>query len=152
MDSIRMALKGHWPEYLMEAAALGKPIGTSLAERELVPTARDIMDKAKSLGREIILPLDVVVAQKFEAHAPSKVVDVDQVGANDMILDIGMSCPRWRAQRRWFGTVRSAPSKKSRSTTARSRWPKQPPSSRRRASSFRSPAAAILWLRSMQPG
>ena len=70
-------------------AALGKPIGTSLAERELVPTARDIMDKAKSLGREIILPLDVVVAQKFEAHAPSKVVDVDQVGANDMILDIG---------------------------------------------------------------
>jgi phosphoglycerate kinase len=70
-------------------AALGKPIGTSLAERELVPTARDIMDKAKSLGREVILPLDVVVAQKFEAHAPSKVVDVDQVGANDMILDIG---------------------------------------------------------------
>jgi phosphoglycerate kinase len=70
-------------------AALGKPIGTSLAERELVPTARDIMDKAKSLGREIILPLDVVVAQKFEAHAPSKVVDVDQVGTNDMILDIG---------------------------------------------------------------
>jgi phosphoglycerate kinase len=70
-------------------AALGKPIGTSLAERELVPTARDIMDKAKSLGRRIILPLDVVVAQKFKAHAPSKVVDVDHVGANDMILDIG---------------------------------------------------------------
>jgi phosphoglycerate kinase len=70
-------------------AALGKPIGTSLAERELVPTARDIMDKANSLGRQIILPLDVVVAQKFEAHAPSRVVDVDHVGAADMILDIG---------------------------------------------------------------
>jgi phosphoglycerate kinase len=70
-------------------AALGKPIGTSLAERELVPTARDIMDKANSLGRQIILPLDVVVAQKFEAHAPSRVVDVDRVGAADMILDIG---------------------------------------------------------------
>jgi len=70
-------------------AALGKPIGTSLAERELVPTARDIMDKAKGLGREIVLPLDAVVAQKFEAHAPSRVVDVDNVGPSDMILDIG---------------------------------------------------------------
>jgi len=70
-------------------AALGKPIGTSLAERELVPTARNIMDKAKGLGREIVLPLDAVVAQKFEAHAPSRVVDIDNVGPSDMILDIG---------------------------------------------------------------
>ena len=70
-------------------AALAKPIGTSLAERELVPTARDIMDKAKGLGREIVLPLDAVVAQKFEAHAPSRVVDIDNVGPSDMILDIG---------------------------------------------------------------
>jgi phosphoglycerate kinase len=70
-------------------AALGKPIGTSLAERELVPTARDIMDKARGLGREIVLPLDVVVAQKFEANAPSRVVDIDNVGPSDMILDIG---------------------------------------------------------------
>ena len=70
-------------------AALGKPIGTSLAERELVPTARDIMDKAKGLGREIVLPLDAVVAQKFEAHAPSSIVDIDNVGPSDMILDIG---------------------------------------------------------------
>jgi len=70
-------------------AALAKPIGTSLAERELVPTARNIMDKAKGLGREIVLPLDAVVAQKFEAHAPSRVVDIDNVGPSDMILDIG---------------------------------------------------------------
>jgi phosphoglycerate kinase len=70
-------------------AALGKPIGKSLAERDLVGTARDILNKAKSLGREIVLPLDAVVAQKFEAHAPSKVVNVDHVGADDMILDVG---------------------------------------------------------------
>jgi phosphoglycerate kinase len=69
--------------------ALGKPIGKSLAERELAPTARDILDKAKSRRREIILPLDAVVARKFEAHAPSKAVHVDHVGADDMILDIG---------------------------------------------------------------
>jgi phosphoglycerate kinase len=70
-------------------AALGEPIGKSLAERDLVQTARAIMDKAKSLRREIILPLDAVVAQKFEAHAPSKVVEIARVAADDMILDIG---------------------------------------------------------------
>ena len=70
-------------------AALGKPVGKSLAEHDLAGTARDILSKAKSLGRDIVLPLDVVVAQKFEAHAPSKVLDVDHVGADDMILDIG---------------------------------------------------------------
>src|SRR5215831_3354979 len=70
-------------------AALGKPVGKSLAEHDLAGTARDILSKAKNLGREIVVPLDAVVAQKFEAHAPSKVVDVDHVGADDMILDIG---------------------------------------------------------------
>ena len=70
-------------------AALGKPVGKSLAEHDLADTAREIIDKAKSLGREIVLPIDAVVAQKFEAHAPSKVLDVDHVGADDMILDIG---------------------------------------------------------------
>ena len=39
--------------------------------------------------REIVLPVDAVVAEKFEANAPSRVVDVDKVGADDMILDIG---------------------------------------------------------------
>ena len=69
--------------------AQGKKIGKSLAEADLVGTAREIMAKAKSAKREIVLPVDVVVAEKFEAHAPSRVVDVDKVGANDMILDIG---------------------------------------------------------------
>jgi phosphoglycerate kinase len=36
-----------------------------------------------------VLPVDAVVARKFEAHAPSRVVDVDHVGGDDMILDIG---------------------------------------------------------------
>jgi len=70
-------------------AAQGKPIGKSLSEPDLIPTARDILAKAKSLGREIVLPVDVVVATEFRAHAPSRVVSVDHVGASDMILDIG---------------------------------------------------------------
>jgi phosphoglycerate kinase len=68
---------------------LGKPVGKSLVERELVDTARKIMDEAKTCKREIVLPVDAIVAEKLEAHAPSRAVDIDQVSANDMILDIG---------------------------------------------------------------
>jgi phosphoglycerate kinase len=70
-------------------AAQGKPVGKSLCENDLIPTAKDILAKAKSLNREIVLPVDVVVAQKFTAHVPTKVVPVDQVGETDIILDIG---------------------------------------------------------------
>lgn len=70
-------------------AAQGKAVGKSLAEHDLAGTARDILTKAKATGCEIVLPVDAVVAQKFEARAPSHVVDVDKVGAEDMILDIG---------------------------------------------------------------
>jgi phosphoglycerate kinase len=69
--------------------ALNKPVGKSLVERELVNTARKIMDEAKSAKREIVLPVDVVVAEKFEANAPSRVADVDHVGDREMVLDIG---------------------------------------------------------------
>ena len=70
-------------------AAEGKAMGKSLCETDLLPTAREIMEKAKQKRREIVLPVDAVVAQKFEAKAPSRVVDVDQIGAADMMLDIG---------------------------------------------------------------
>jgi phosphoglycerate kinase len=69
--------------------ALGKPVGKSLAERDLAGTAREILDKARTKGCEIVLPVDATVAQKFEARAPSRVVGVDAVGSADMILDIG---------------------------------------------------------------
>ncbi len=46
-------------------AAQGKSVGKSLVETDLIPTARDIMAKAKSLKREIVLPVDAVVAQKI---------------------------------------------------------------------------------------
>jgi phosphoglycerate kinase len=70
-------------------AAQGKPVGKSLCEPDLIPTARDIMTKAKSLGREILLPADAVVAAKLAAHVPTRVVAVEEVGSSDMILDIG---------------------------------------------------------------
>ena len=70
-------------------AAQGKKIGKSLCEVDLIPNAKEIMAKAKAMGREIVLPVDAVVAEKFAAHAPSRVVSVDAVGEQDMILDIG---------------------------------------------------------------
>jgi phosphoglycerate kinase len=69
--------------------AQGKSMGRSLVERDLIDTAQKIMDQAKAAKRQILLPVDAVVAEKFEANAPSRVVDVDHIGAADMMLDIG---------------------------------------------------------------
>jgi phosphoglycerate kinase len=70
-------------------AAQQKAVGKSLAEHDLAGTARDILAKAQAEGCEIVLPVDAVVARKFEANAPSRVVSVDAVEPDDMILDIG---------------------------------------------------------------
>ncbi|MCX7295387.1 MAG: phosphoglycerate kinase [Hyphomicrobiales bacterium] len=69
--------------------AQGKNMGRSLVERDLIETAQKIMDQAKAANRQILLPVDAVVAEKFEANAPSRVVDVDHIGLADMMLDIG---------------------------------------------------------------
>jgi phosphoglycerate kinase len=70
-------------------AAAGHAIGRSLVEADLLDTARDIAAQARDKHKELVLPVDVVVAQKFEANAPSRVVGLDEVGTGEMILDIG---------------------------------------------------------------
>ncbi len=70
-------------------AAQGRHIGKSLAEHDLVATAREIVAAADAKGREILLPTDVVVARKLVPHAPSRVVAADAVGEEEMILDLG---------------------------------------------------------------
>ncbi len=70
-------------------AAQGKKIGKSICEMELADVARQIVADAAAENCEIVLPVDVVVAQKFAAGAPSRIVSVDEVGDEDMILDIG---------------------------------------------------------------
>ena len=70
-------------------AARGHSVGKSLCEHDLLPTVRDIVDKAAAKGREIVLPVDAVVAKTFAANAPSRVVAVDAVAEDEMILDIG---------------------------------------------------------------
>ena len=70
-------------------AALGHGVGKSLVEMDLIDTANQIMADAKARGADIPLPLDVVVAPAFAADAPATIKRIDEVGADDMILDIG---------------------------------------------------------------
>ena len=67
-------------------AAKGCNMQDSLVEAASVDTAKSIL--AKSGGR-LLLPVDAVIADKFEAEANSKVVDVDKVPAGWRIMDIG---------------------------------------------------------------
>ena len=70
-------------------AAEGHGVGKSLVEMDLLDTAKKIMADAKARGADIPVPVDVVVAPKFAADAPATVKKVDEVGEDDMILDIG---------------------------------------------------------------
>ena len=70
-------------------AAQGLPVGKSLHEPDLLDTARKVMDAAKASGVTILLPVDVVVAKEFKAGAASRTVPVDQIGADEMALDVG---------------------------------------------------------------
>jgi phosphoglycerate kinase len=70
-------------------AAQGRAVGKSLCEHDLAATAREILARAQTQNCEVVLPVDAVVATRFEANAPSRVVAVDAVDAEEMILDIG---------------------------------------------------------------
>ena len=69
--------------------AQGVSIGKSLAEPDLLDTARRISEAAEKAGCTIVLPTDVVVATEFKAGAEASVVSVNDVPEDAMILDIG---------------------------------------------------------------
>jgi phosphoglycerate kinase len=69
--------------------AEGKPIGKSLCEKDLADTARLIVAAAEKAKCRILLPVDATVAKELKAHTPARVVDVDHVVEDEMILDIG---------------------------------------------------------------
>jgi len=69
--------------------AAGQRIGKSLAEAGLVSEAQAIIDMMKARGAQVPLPVDVVVGAEVSARARANQVAVDQVGSDDMILDIG---------------------------------------------------------------
>ena len=69
--------------------AQGIEVGASFCEKDLADTAREIMAMAKTKGCELLLPIDVVVAEKMEAGAASRTCGMDAIGPLDRILDAG---------------------------------------------------------------
>jgi len=70
-------------------AARGINVGRSLCEHDLTGTAEAILAAADRAGCTVHLPYDVVVATEFRPHPPMRTVNVHEVGADEMILDIG---------------------------------------------------------------
>jgi len=71
------------------AKAQGGEIGTSLLEADLMPLCLELMEKAKAKGVNLILPVDTVIADKFDNNAQKDTVDSGQIPADWMGLDIG---------------------------------------------------------------
>ncbi|MEO7689148.1 MAG: phosphoglycerate kinase [Sphingomonas sp.] len=70
-------------------AARGVDVGKSLCEHELTGTADEIFEAAERASCTIHLPYDVVVAKEFRANPPVRTVNVHEVAADEMILDVG---------------------------------------------------------------
>ena len=70
-------------------AAMAHSVGNSLYEPDLIDAAKKVLADARRRGAEVPMPVDVVVAPAFSAQAPATVKPVDQVGEDEMILDIG---------------------------------------------------------------
>jgi phosphoglycerate kinase len=69
--------------------AQGQEVGASLCEADLADTAREIADLAKESGCELLLPMDVVVAQELRADVETHVRAADAVQPTDKIFDAG---------------------------------------------------------------
>ena len=70
-------------------ASKGYPIGDSLCERDKIDLAKALLEKAEKKGVKVVLPVDVVIADKFAADANTKTVDVDKVPDGWQALDSG---------------------------------------------------------------
>ncbi len=70
-------------------AAQGKNIGSSFYEKNMIGEAKSILEKAKSINCDIILPIDAVVADKLEFGVESFTVDLKDIIKKNMILDVG---------------------------------------------------------------
>jgi phosphoglycerate kinase len=75
-------------------AAQGASVGRSLQEPEMHETARDILKRANSVGCEVILPSDAVVASELKPDVATRTVAIGAVPADAMILDLGPATVR----------------------------------------------------------
>jgi phosphoglycerate kinase len=78
--------------------ANGLEVGRSLVEDELLTTAKEILEIGRQSGVQVLLPVDCVAAEKFEAAAANKVVGVNEIPKDWMGLDIGPATARQFAE------------------------------------------------------
>ena len=71
-------------------ASKGYPVGDSLVERDKIELAKELLEKAEKKGVKVVLPVDVVIADKFAADANTKTVDVDKIPDGWQALDSGV--------------------------------------------------------------
>ena len=69
--------------------AQGHDVGSSLCEKDMADTARAILDKAEAARCRILLPTDVVVADKLEPGVAARTIPLDKIGPDDRIFDVG---------------------------------------------------------------
>ena len=69
--------------------AMGLNIGKSILEEDKISFAKDILEKAKALKKEILFPADIIIADKFENDAVTKIVNFDNIESEWMGMDIG---------------------------------------------------------------
>ena len=88
MDKVdKMIIGGAMANTFLKAT--GHEVGTSRVEDDLLDTANELIAKAKKLGVKLYLPVDCIVADKFDPNAETKRTTVQEVPRNWMILDIG---------------------------------------------------------------
>ena len=88
MDRVDRMLIGGGMVYTF-LAAQGHGTGTSLLEADQIDTVRGLIDAAERRGVELVLPIDIVVADRFAADADARVVAVSDIADDSMGLDIG---------------------------------------------------------------
>jgi phosphoglycerate kinase len=79
-------------------AAQKKHIGKSLVEIDLIPTVKELINRAEQLGVKLILPTDIVVAKEFSESSQPTIVSVDEIPDDQMGLDIGPESAKQFAQ------------------------------------------------------
>jgi phosphoglycerate kinase len=86
--------------------AAGLQIGKSLAEPDLLPEARAVIEAMKARGAAVPIPTDVVTAKEFKADAVATVKAATDVASDDLILDIGPeTAQRLAEQLKRAGTI-----------------------------------------------
>lgn len=71
--------------------AQGYDVGMSLVDKDSVPVAKKLLEKAKRMGVRLQIPADVIVAKELKEGVKTQMVPVDAIPADSMALDIGIS-------------------------------------------------------------